>query len=421
VSQNIELKKVEKKKKKFDIFRILYLFLIAGFCVATVLFTRYAAAYHANPPSIPYSEPEGLLPYYFTFIIYPPRIVRDAGIASLLFLITLYLCLDFLFFEKLKGWKRGVSVALSIVFIILGTEYVMAYYANLNPVMHRPHPTILWELSPNIMDINLGPHKIHSNSHGFRSPELPVKKPPGQYRVLVLGDSSAFGFLVKNDEAFGAILVKELRKKYPGKDIRLINAAVSGYTTYQAAQFMRERGWKFSPDLIIISFNDDPQMEWKQDVQRIPPKIIFPLYRLLYKSNIYLTLKKMILNASIRKDGRFARAPGRNDKQTNRVTGPQLKQNLAYILDGAKKRGAKAIIISMPLQTSAGITIEEYREIMKESALSRGNQFLDLLYEWKKYPQEEVFFDVMHPTAKGHQIIGRELFKIVVENGLVEK
>ena len=413
----------EKKKKGINISRILYLTVIIAFCVITVLYiVRFNNYYYNGPPpdtDDKMSQIPGILPYYTSFIIYPPRIVKDVGIGAFLFLITLYLCFDFILFEKLKGWKKALSVILSVLLIIAGTEFVMDFYANNDPVMNRPHPTLFWEVSPNIMTVRMGPGKVLSNSHGFRSPEITIKKPEGQYRVMILGDSSAFGHFVNNDQTFGAVLVKMLRQKYPGKDIRLINAAVLGYTTYQGATFMKERGWKYSPDLIIISFNDDPQIEWKQDVERVPSAAVLPVFRILYKSNIYLALKKHMLNERMKKDHSFAIQPGRIQEK-NRVSPNQLKTNMAYMLDGAKKRNAQAIVISMPLQ-SAPYDIRSYREIMKESAISRGYYFLDLLDNWQKYPAHEVFLDIMHPTVKGHKIIAEDLFKIIEDNGIINK
>lgn len=409
-----------KEKRPYPIQRILYIVLIVVFLLVTFLFIRHSVEFYRNPPQ---SDKQGkyppLLPYYSAFINYPPDIVRDAGIAMLLASITFYLCLDFLFFYRLKGWKKALSVVLSLIFIFACTECAMSHYLKVEESMHRPHSTLFWELSPDLLDMNLLQHKVLTNSHGFRSQEISVKKPQGQYRVMVLGDSSAFGFGVAGEETFGAVLSRDLRKKYPHRDVRFINGAVSGYTTYQAATFMKERGWKFSPDLIIISFNDDPQMEWKQDVQRAPPAILTPIFKLLYKSNIYLTLKKIILNARVKVNPKFAMSPDRAN-EISRVTADQLRKNLKYILEEAKKRGTQVIIISMPLQSYGdGETIKSYRRVMKKSAQDRGFLFLDLLNGWKDHSHEEVLIDVMHPNKKGHELIARDLFELIVEKGLI--
>ncbi len=236
---------------------------------------------------------------------------------------------------------------------------------------------------------------------------------------MVLGDSSAFGHFVENDETFGAVLVKMLRFKHPGRNIRFINAAVIGYTTYQGITFMKERGWNYSPDLIIVSFNDDPQLEWKEDLERVPTRAILPIFRVLYKSNIYLSIKKHLLNSRLEKDPSFARQP-MNNQMKNRVPPEQMKANLEYLMDEAKKRNTQIIVISMPLQSSSP-GIEIYRKVMEELSKDRGYPFLDLLHTWQKYPPHEVFLDVMHPSVKGHKVIAEDLFKIIEDNNIIDK
>ncbi|MCE1247322.1 MAG: SGNH/GDSL hydrolase family protein [Firmicutes bacterium] len=407
------------EKKKINIGRILYLIVIIALCALTWQFINFAIDYHSRPHPPTGDSSVAYLPYYHTFINYPDARVKDAGIAAFLWLTTLYLCFDFLFISGLHKWKKAVAIICSVAFIIGGTEYVMNYYDKLYPVMHRPHPTIFWRLVPDLLEMNFGPVKILTDSHGFRSPEIAEKKPAGEYRVMILGDSSAFGFFVKNNQTFGAELVKMLRQKYPGKNVKLINAAVSGYTTYQGATLMKEMGWKFSPDLIIISFNDDPQLEWKTDLERLPPPALVPFFRVLYSSKIYLTLKKELINNQLKKDNRFALRPDfKNEK--SRVTPEQLKQNVSYIVENAKKSGAAVIVISMPLQ-SAGEYIERYRTAQKEVADANGFPVLDLLYAWQDLPADEMFFDVMHPTVKGHKVIADELYKIVLQQKWLEK
>jgi lysophospholipase L1-like esterase len=381
-------------------------------CACTWFFINYTIDYHSkpHPPTKDFEVP--YLPYYHTFINYPNAIVKDAGIAAFLWLITLYLCFDFLIISGLKKWKKALAVVLSVIVILGGVEYTMGYYNKLNPVLHQPHPTLFWRLMPNLLEMNFGPAKVFTDSHGFRSPEIDIQKPADEYRVMVLGDSSAFGFFIKNNETFGAKLTEALRQKYPQKHVKLINAAISGYTTYQGATFMKEYGWKYSPDLIIIAFNDDPQLEWKTDLERVPPAFILPVFRLLYSSNIYLTLKKEMINMQVKKNPAFALRPDfKNEK--SRVTPEQVRQNVSYITETAKKSGAKVIIVSMPLQ-SAGELIEKYRIVEEEVADQNNFPFLDLLYAWQDLPQNEVFFDVMHPTAKGHKMIADELYKIVL-------
>lgn len=49
------------------------------------------------------------------------------------------------------------------------------------------------------------------NSEGWRDEERDVAKPDGTFRILVMGDSMTFGYIVAKDEVFTTLLQKKLR------------------------------------------------------------------------------------------------------------------------------------------------------------------------------------------------------------------
>ena len=96
--------------------------------------------------------------------------------------------------------------------------------------------------------------EVKFNSHGLRSPEIPLEKPDDTYRILVLGDSWTFGVGVPQDKTYPAQLELLLREQNPDRKIEVINAGVSGYETYNEAVYFGRSGHKFEPDLVIIGF-----------------------------------------------------------------------------------------------------------------------------------------------------------------------
>jgi len=417
-SQENELK--QSGSGSFVIRQPFYMAVIAVFCLITILFTFRAQRIYSGVGSLNFAErlKKPVLPYYTAQIHYPPNIAIGAGIVALLNLLTIYLIADFLFFQRFRGWKRALSVILSIVVIISGTEQVMGYYVKLYPQLHSPHPTLFWELSPNLPG-GPGNDNVSTNSHGFRSPEISIRKPGGQYRIMILGDSSAFGFRVKNRETFGAVLSRMLKQKYPDRDIRLINSAVAGYTTYQAAVFMKEKGWEYSPDIIIIAFNNDSQSEWKQDVERAPPAPLIPILRIIYRSNIYLGLKKVILNSQIKRNPKFVTWP-EPGQETNRISLEQLRKNVDYIIDGSNDRNIKIIAVAMPVNVKNPPDLE-YKRIMMKAAEEEDFPSISFLEKFRAYPAEDVFLDNLHPTVEGHRIIGESLFQLIAAKKWLEK
>ncbi len=49
----------------------------------------------------------------------------------------------------------------------------------------------------------IGGNKL--NEHGMRGPLLPIKKKPGNFRILFLGDSTCWGLGVKLEDSFSAL------------------------------------------------------------------------------------------------------------------------------------------------------------------------------------------------------------------------
>jgi lysophospholipase L1-like esterase len=82
----------------------------------------------------------------------------------------------------------------------------------------------------------------------------PRPRGPNTFRILVLGDSLAWGFGVGDDETFAARLESILARRYPDFDIQVLNGAVPGYGTADELAFLRARGTELDPDLVIVQF-----------------------------------------------------------------------------------------------------------------------------------------------------------------------
>jgi hypothetical protein len=91
-----------------------------------------------------------------------------------------------------------------------------------------------------------------ANSHGHRDIEVTLKKPPGVFRILVLGDSFTVGANVRQEEAYPKVVEKRLKSVYP--EIQVVNAGVGGWDPFQYAQYFEHYGYQFEPDLILVGF-----------------------------------------------------------------------------------------------------------------------------------------------------------------------
>jgi hypothetical protein len=91
-------------------------------------------------------------------------------------------------------------------------------------------------------------HRVTFNSRGFRGRALPVPRAGGRTRVVVLGDSIAFGLDVSDDETFTHLLDAR------DNGIEAANLAVQGYGPDQELLTLMHEGLRLDPDVVVLAF-----------------------------------------------------------------------------------------------------------------------------------------------------------------------
>jgi hypothetical protein len=95
---------------------------------------------------------------------------------------------------------------------------------------------------------------VHINSIGLRGPEIPPKA-PGEFRILMMGDSFPFGIGVPEERCLPAALEAQLTKRaQPGTTFRVINMGVVSYNTEQEQRQLEELGLGLKPDLVLLAY-----------------------------------------------------------------------------------------------------------------------------------------------------------------------
>jgi len=98
--------------------------------------------------------------------------------------------------------------------------------------------------------------ELRTNALGFRdrAAEIPPKR-PGEFRIVVLGDSFTVSAGVELDRIYTSALERRLSERFPG--VRIINLAVGGYNIVQYAYVLEEVGLGLEPDMVLVGVFPD--------------------------------------------------------------------------------------------------------------------------------------------------------------------
>jgi|GEM_PF-2024872 len=89
---------------------------------------------------------------------------------------------------------------------------------------------------------------VRLNNFGLHAPSYTLAKPPGVFRILVVGDSFPQGMQVNREETFPWLLQQQL-----GGSVEVINLSVDAFGSDRELLLYALLGWQFQPDLVLLS------------------------------------------------------------------------------------------------------------------------------------------------------------------------
>jgi hypothetical protein len=97
---------------------------------------------------------------------------------------------------------------------------------------------------------------VETNSWGFRDRARTLDKPPGTFRIALMGDSIVEAVHVQPDQVMN-IQMEKLLQQQGYHNIEVMDFAVEGIGTTQEMIMYKERVRQFHPDLVIVVFSDN--------------------------------------------------------------------------------------------------------------------------------------------------------------------
>jgi lysophospholipase L1-like esterase len=114
-------------------------------------------------------------------------------------------------------------------------------------LLHRYSEVYGWEPRPGAR-IEYDGSVVTINADGYRGQRLPRERETDATRVVLLGDSIAFGLDVNDDDTYASLLNAR------PNGLEVVNLAVQGYGPGQSLLKLEREGMAYHPDVVILAF-----------------------------------------------------------------------------------------------------------------------------------------------------------------------
>ena len=285
------------------------------------------------------------------------------------------------------------------------------------------------------------------NSRGLRDDEEHAyEKPPGQLRIVSLGDSFTVGYEVDAEETFSNVLERELRES--GLDVEVLNAGVAGYSNAEALLYLERELLRYEPDLVLLSFFGNDLVDntrtglFRLDGDRLVqtgesyvpggglgdflntnPFFNFLSERsnafVLVKEQATLALKRRMVEENLE---RLEEAGAESADAAGAVQRTLAAAILQRLADLTRANGIPLVIQSIPTQARppGGLTLIDLFPVEEFDVNQEGVAFLATkpLLE-PLLGSELLYFERSHGhwTPRAHDLSGRALAKAILDGG----
>jgi hypothetical protein len=306
-------------------------------------------------------------------------------------------------------------------------------------LLHRYSEFYGWEPRPGAGYVSEG-KRVTINERGYRGRLVPRERQPATTRVVLVGDSVAFGLEVDDDETYASLLDAR------DNGIDVVNLAVQGYGPGQSLLRLEREGLDYQPDVVVFGFclsNDFADAMLRTFLyDGSHPKPYFTVegdqlvkhdeqLRLGTVGRLALWLQDRsrlyrLLAAPARPEplGAHAERPWLRRRQ-DALRDPAAAQDTTFRIiermrDAATSRGAAFLLVLHPDEDAARGR-SPWADALEQSALLEGLTIVDLRerYAARGLAFNEVALDgIGHLSARGHKRTARILEEVLAEDRL---
>ena len=271
----------------------------------------------------------------------------------------------------------------------------------------QPDPELLWR------PVDHEPY----NRQRFKGPIIEEKKPDGVLRLFAYGDSNTDG---PAQGSWPQLLGERLIER-PDGAYEMVNAGVTGYSSYQGRLRFARDAPRFRPDLVLVSFgwNDlAPALGAPDRTFHPPANSVLALQRLLLEYDVFLVARRY-----------WPRAAAAAQTVGPRVGLVDYGTNLASFVDTAATHGGRVVLLTRPHREPEPVLkarrdnwrhqVPVYNRMVRRLAGRQGSILIDVQRRFAGHP--ELFVDECHFTAEGHALMAEMIERQLARRGLLRK
>lgn len=294
------------------------------------------------------------------------------------------------------------------------------------------YPRLVYQFKPGL-DVLWKDASVRTNAQGFRESSEPAPREPGTIRVLGIGDSVMFGLGVEENERYMDVLEVELNQDFPAATWETMALAIPGYNLVAEVEVLKRFGLEYDPDLVIYGFVSNDFCLPNFVSRRLSVWSFESFLGYYWKRGAPTALirrKDVTLEDHEDSPAELSRENFREQYCDDENVLPEYRhlagENSFYeALDElariGRQRGIPTVFLSYGRDRRGG-------KIPRPD----GMHLVDLNPLYEKYLKENGYrhakdsdlvlsTEDLHPSVKGHRMIGAALAERLVEMGLVEE
>lgn len=313
--------------------------------------------------------------------------------------------------------------------------------------MPAADPELSYQMRPGVRGRVRGV-EVRTNQLGFRGPEITAEPSPGTHRVVILGDSVTFGFRMPEEEIFPSLMARQLAQTRAGNpseanqasgrpepkpkpNWEILNFGVEGYNTQAELQVLRTTGLRVDPQTVVLVVN----LNDYDATPGVGPRGVLMLNRgetvspwsPMHVSEFYLLLQWLWRTGGSVWFGAPAPAPPTDTEPPEfkpldiyvsalrkeywrHPTDGRMNEMLISLRELARitdAHGIRLLVVILPDGDQIGPAEPDLGPQKRLAAFCQQENLecLDLHPIFAASPVPNLFMDIMHPNAAGHQLI----------------